>query len=94
MNFGNFKPCDVYQDAQEERYVFHFKNNYGGRVIRGPHSYGGSEGFFEMAVLKRNRLYRRYWDITYDTPLTKDVRGWLSAEEVVKLLTEISSWKK
>lgn len=91
MKFGKF---EAYRECHEdgELYEFHFKNGYGASVIRGPHSYGGPDGLFELAVLKRNRQYSRYWDITYDTPLTNDVLGNLEYDDVVKALEEISSW--
>ena len=93
MDFGKFKPWrENYEDG--EHYIFHFRNGYGASVIRGPYSYGGPNKLFELAVLKRNQRYPRYWDITYDTPITNDVLGWLTADEVTEKLTEISSWKK
>lgn len=91
MKFGKFTPWNEWEDHIDgmAHYQFHFKNGYGASVIRGPYSYGG----FELAVLKRNRLYPRYWDVTYDTPITSDVLGNLEVDDVVKALEEISKLK-
>lgn len=80
MKFGRFEPWNELATA----YEFHFGNGYGGIAIRGP------QGLYELAVLKRNRLYPRYWDVTYDTPITSDVLGNLEYNDVVKYLEEIN----
>lgn len=54
MKFGKFTPWNEWAKASE----FHFGNGYGGVVIRGP------QGLYELEVIKRNRLYPRYWDTT------------------------------
>lgn len=92
MKFGKFKPWAEYHEDRE-LYEFHFRNGYGASVIRGPHSYGGPQGLYELAVLKRNRLYPRYWDITYDTPIASDVLGNLEYNDVVKYLEDINKLK-
>lgn len=38
--------------------------------------------------------HRKYWEITYRTPLTNDVLGSLWPDEVTAALQKISSWKK
>lgn len=80
MKFGKFTPWNEWAEASE----FHFGNGYGGIVIRGP------QGLYELEVIKRNRLYPRYWDITFDTPITNDVLGWLEHDDVIKVLEDIS----
>ena len=80
MKFGKFTPWNELAQASE----FHFGNGYGGIVIRGP------QGLYELEVIKRNRLYPRYWDITFDTPITSDVLGNLEYNDVVKALEDIS----
>lgn len=81
MKFGRFKPWNEWAEASE----FHFGNGYGGIVIRGP------QGLYELEVIKRNRLYPSYWDITFDTPITSDVLGNLEYGDVVKALEDISN---
>ena len=60
-----------------------FDNGYGASVVKGPMSYGGDRGLYELAVLDSNG------DLTYDTPVTSDVEGYLSEEDVTKLLEQI-----
>ena len=64
-----------------------FPNGYGASVIRSRFSHGGKEGYYELAVLKGNaKRYR----LTYSTPITSDVLGHLTPEEVTKKLQEIA----
>ena len=95
MKFDKFTPWNEYKDHLDgtEHYQFHFENGYGASVIRGPYSCGGQQGLYELAVLKRNRRYPRYWDITFDTPITNDVLGNLTHDDVMKALEDISKLK-
>ena len=83
MKFGRFEPWNELATA----YEFHFGNGYGGIAIRVP------QGLYELEVIKRNRLYPSYWDITFDTPITSDVLVNLGYDDVVKYLEEISKLK-
>lgn len=65
----------------------HFTNGYGVSVIRNPYSYGGKTGLFELAVLKDTGVE---WDLCYDTEITGDVLGWLTAQEVVECTERVS----
>ena len=89
MKFGRFKPWNEWEDHLDgtRHYEFRFKNGYGASVIRGPHSYGGPQGLYELAVLRKRR---KYWEITYDTPITSDVLGNLEYDDVVNTLEDIS----
>ena len=60
-----------------------FDNGYGASVIIGPHTYGGEDGLYELGVLGKNGK------LTYDTPITEDVEGYLSEEQVTDLLIKI-----
>ena len=51
-------------------------------VIRSSMTYGGSEGLFELAMLRNDRC-------VYDTPITDDVRGWLEVEDVLDILEDV-----
>lgn len=64
------------------QWVFGFKNGYGASVIQTEYSYGGKQGLYELAVLRDD-------SIVYDTPITDDVLGYLSQEEVLKVLKDI-----
>lgn len=69
--------------------VHKFDNGYGASVVCHGCSYGGDQGLFELAVVRfvgENR-----WEITYDTPITDDVIGWLEEYEVDDLLLAIEA---
>lgn len=51
-------------------------------VIRSSMTYGGSEGLFELAMLKNERCI-------YDTPITNDVIGWLDEQGVLDILEDV-----
>jgi hypothetical protein len=57
-----------------------FENGYGVSVVRHSFSYGGKSGLYELAVLDVDG------EITYDTPVTGDVIGYLTPEEVTKTM--------
>lgn len=65
-----------------------FPNGYGVSVICGPGSYGGPQGLYELAVLK-GAADRS--DLCYDTPVTDDVEGYLSPEDVSRLMGEVAA---
>lgn len=60
----------------------YFENGYGVSVVRTIFSYGGREGLYELAVLDKDGL-------TYDTPVTSDVLGYLTPEEVTEYMKQI-----
>lgn len=64
---------------------YKFDNGYGASVVRGPYSYGGDAGLFELAVLDSAGK------LTYDTPITDDVIGYLTDDAVEALLAEIAA---
>jgi hypothetical protein len=63
--------------------VFMFPNGYGASVVCNSMSYGSQEGFFEVAVLDKDG------EITYDTPISRDVVGYCSFSEVADILNKI-----
>jgi hypothetical protein len=63
--------------------VMMFDNGYGVSVIKTPHSYGGNRGQYELAVLDSSEA------ITYNTPVTEDVLGYLSEKEVTRHMIEV-----
>ena len=64
-----------------------FNNGYGASVVRSEYTYGGSDGLYELAVLGKDG------HITYDTPITNDVIGYLKEEEVTSILKQIQMLK-
>jgi len=63
-----------------------FDNGYGASVIKSPHSYGGNQDLYELAVIKDDA-------IRYDTPITDDVIGYLTEDDVTKYLGQIQELK-
>ena len=61
-----------------------FDNGYGASVIRSPFSYGGNQDLYELAVIKDDA-------ICYDTPITDDVLGYLTEDDVTKYLGKIQN---
>lgn len=69
--------------------VFRFPNGYGASVVQGPHSYGGTVGLFELGVVEFNGKGKEDFNLTYDTPVTDDVEGHLTANDVECFLDRI-----
>ena len=63
--------------------VMEFPNGYGVSVIKAHHSYGGDKGYWELAVLNSDG------SLTYDTPVTSDVEGWLTPDKVTDLMKQV-----
>lgn len=79
--FG-FEPSWSEEAHNGIRYRFYFDNGYGASVLRHMYSYGFDDGLWELAVLAGDIL-------CYDTEITNDVIGYLTEEEVEKLLNRI-----
>jgi hypothetical protein len=65
--------------------IVQFPNGYGASIVQGEHTYGGKDGLYEIAVFGKDG------GITYDTPITNDVLGYLSEQEVEKILLDIKN---
>ena len=63
-----------------------FNNGFGVSVVIHPFSYGGSQGFYELAVMHGNEDNS---SITYSTPITNDVLGYLSEREVTRVMEKV-----
>ena len=90
---------ETYTDHREQR-IYRFRNGLGASVVRRAYvsleypyhqhgSYGYLDGLWELAVIEWEDADR--WHITYDTPVTDDVLGWLSEKEVNATLTRIQA---
>ncbi len=64
-----------------------FDNGFGVSVVSHTHSYGGRSGLYEVAVLDKDGL------LTYETPLTSDVIGYLSEEDVTDVMKQVQELK-
>lgn len=92
IKFGNYEPelekvtTDMY-NRPAMQHIYLFTNGYGASVIRNSYSYGHEYGLYELAVLKDGKL-------CYSTPITSNVIGYLTADEVVKHLQRIEELPK
>jgi hypothetical protein len=62
-----------------------FENGFGASIVKTPFSYGGARGLYELAIIGKDG------SITYDTPITDDVLGYLSEAAVTQTLSKIQS---
>ena len=61
----------------------HFDNGFGVSVVSHSYSYGGRDGLYEVAVLDSDD------NLTYDTPVTNDVIGYLTEEDVTDVMKQV-----
>lgn len=73
-------------NCYQKRYSF--ANGYGASVVSHDFSHGGSQGFFEVAVLDSNG------DLCYTTPVTDDVLGYLDFQGVADVLKAVESLER
>ena len=83
----DFQPHPNWNGVQAK---YFFDNGYGVSVIKASESYGGSEGLYELAVLKG---VEEDWKICYDTPITDDVVGHLTPEDIDTILNQVKELK-
>lgn len=88
MNLKNIK----YHLLEFGQWRFKFENNYGASVVKHFGSYGYEQDKFELAVLRFEENGTDY--ITYNTPITDNVIGWLDNNEVLELLKKIKNLKE
>ena len=72
---------DGFMVGKQARMVF--ENGYGVSVVSHTYSYGGKDGLFEVAVLDKDG------NLTYDTPVTNDVIGYLTEEDVTDVMKQV-----
>jgi hypothetical protein len=60
-----------------------FDNGYGASVVCSPYTYGGDKGLYELAVLDSEG------HLTYATPVTDDVIGYLRDIDVTDVMEKI-----
>ena len=80
FNDLDFKPHSNGMGGVQAR--IQFDNGYGASVVKSSFSYGGNQGLYELAVLFED-------NITYNTPITDDVLGYLSEDDVTEHLKQI-----
>ena len=63
--------------------IVKFDNGYGASIVKTPHTYGGDKGLYELAVLDSDG------HLTYATPVTDDVIGYLRDIDVTDVMEKI-----
>ena len=87
-----FDNCFKVLNPYSYSHRFRFENNYGASVIKHYGSYGFEEDLFELAVIKYNSKNKNsIGGLCYDTPITNDVIGFLTNDEVLELLEKIKN---
>jgi len=66
--------------------IYRFPNGYGASVVEHSFSYG-----LELAVIKFTSLDNDDFDLSYETPVTADVLGFLDQDSLQKTLKQIKS---
>jgi len=91
LEFRKSYDCPDLRGEGHYEYRFKFDNGYGASVIKHYGSYGYENDLFELAVLffieEDGEVVSS--GITYDTPITDDVVGYLTNDEVLDLLLKI-----
>ena len=80
-----FKPHPNWSDGVQA--TMDFDNGYGVSVIKSEFSYGGSDGKYELAVIKDGQC-------CYDTPITDDVLGHLEESDVTDAMKKVQELAK
>ncbi len=64
-----------------------FENGWGVSVVKGPYTYGGRDGLYELAVLKNGHIH-------YDNPVASgDVVGYLRPEDVTDAMAVVQKFE-
>ncbi len=83
-------------DGKGVQRLYAYENGYGASVVRfmigrSYGSYTNDETEWELAVLSVQSPDPNTWGITYETPITNDVLGHLSENEVEATLRQIAN---
>ncbi len=87
MKFGKYEATEIANNICGKHWCIRFKNGYEGDIITGAAAKCNNDYPYELAVFKDGH-------ICYDTPITDDVIGHLTADEVGKILKKIEALPK
>jgi hypothetical protein len=80
----------VFEEDEMGEHVHHiYDNHYGVSVVRGPHTYGGKKGLYELAVIYMAPDSNQS-ELIYDTHVTSNVEGHLTPDDVTRLMKQVS----
>lgn len=74
--------CGIKNYENAKQAVMYFNNGYGVSVVFGSCFYSNGIDTYELAIL-------RDADICYDTEITNDVIGYLTSDEVSKIMKQV-----
>jgi hypothetical protein len=73
-----------------EQIIVLFPNGYGASIVKSLFSYGGKYNLWELAVIEGSlKDGVPIFDLTYATPITHNVIGWISLPEAMDILEKI-----
>ena len=80
----------------KHQWLFKFDNGYGASVVKHFGSYGFEDDLFELAVIKFDMPSKLYggWHLNYNTPITNNVIGYLTNNDVLRYLIKIQRLDK
>lgn len=82
-----FQPHPLKKFSEEnEQAIMFFPNGYGVSVLFGKQFYSNGIDTYELAVLKGDE---REYNLTYKTPITRDVLGNLTEGEVTQAMIKV-----
>jgi len=76
-----FVPTEEFLNGVKSKY--NFDNGYGVSVVRHKYSYGNGLNLFELAIIDKSG------EIIYSTPITDDVLGYLSEDDVSNTMIKV-----
>jgi hypothetical protein len=80
----------VFETDEMGEYAGHvFPNHYGVSVVRGPYTYGGKKGLYELAIIKMTPDMKES-ELCYDTPIANNVMGNLTPADVTDIMKQVS----
>lgn len=95
LKYEGFKKYKIkntgYMWNDQQQWVFKFENNYGASVIKHFGSYGFEDDLFELAVIYFDD--GDIYELCYDTPITENVIGYLTNDDVIEYLKQIKNLK-
>lgn len=86
-----FEPHPYMRISFTHQALMFFANGYGVSVLIGGQGYDEGSTPYELAVLEGNA---KNWDLCYDTPITNDVLGYLTPEEVTDYMIEVQKLER
>jgi hypothetical protein len=87
MTFTDLK----FEHDEMGEYAFHiYDNHYGVSVVRGPYTYGGMKGLYELAVVYMAPEDKES-QLVYDTPITNDVMGYLTPDNITDVMAQVEA---